>query len=339
MKKFVPFVSLSIIFGVLIAWGEGVLPLLDFKSFNMVDFAFISLLFSLLVVLLLVVFSGNFINALFSIIFYTGAYLGTKFYFGYQISLEVYVYSAILLVSGLLSGILLYTGRHILKVYSTRGKLRIKKDIAIPIIFFLVSILFSAFVVLAEQRAMYPMLLKYFYSYLYLLVGLSIIIAVLSFNEVSGFLIGFFALPIYFLMNRAIANDFNLSFLVYNEKNFLILVSIYSLLLAISTLIMGYSGRVFINGIKISRMVRYTVRDQKNLLPVKKVDKKAIKTSKAGKNIVSQGNSTDVKKNSDGAPGVDTGNGANSKKNESEETMQLNKNVSKDGDNKNNIID
>ncbi len=256
MRKFVPFVALSIIFGVLISWGEGVLPLLNWGHFNAISFTFLSLLLSLLVVLLLVTFSGNFINALFSLVCYIIAYLGTKLYFGYPINLEVYVLSGILLVSGILASLLLYIGRHLLN-RSSNKKWRIKKDIAMPVIFFLVSILFSAFVVLAEQRAMYPVLLNYFYSYLYFLVGVTLIIAVLSFSEVSGFLIGFFSIPIYFLMNRMIANNFDVLFLIYNEKNFFILVGLYSLLFAISTLIMGHTGKVFTNGIAISRMVRF----------------------------------------------------------------------------------
>jgi len=298
MRKFIPFVSLSVIFGVLISWGEGMLPLLNYKSFNIVDFAFLSLLLSLLVMLLLVIFSGNFVNALFSIIFYVGAYLGTKFYFGYPINLKVYVYSGILLVSGLLTGFLLYTGKHFLRSLS-QGKPRIRKDVAMPTIFFLISILFSAFVVLAEQNAMYSILLNYFYSYLYFLVSLTLIIAVFSFNEISGFLIGLFSIPIYFLMNRMIANDFNISFLLYNEKNFLALVSTYALLFAISTLIIGYAGRVFINGVMINRIVRSSAQISKESVSVKNSDKDSEKSSKGNlnKNVFTEKSSAAAKDN------------------------------------------
>ena len=329
MKKFIPFVSLSIIFGVLISWGEGVLPLLNYKSFNMVDFAFLSLLLSLLVILFLVIFSGNFVNALFSLIFYIGAYLGTKFYFGYPINLEVYVYSGILLIFGLLVGFLLYTGKYFSRSL-LQEKHHIKKDIAMPIIFFLVSILFSAFVVLAEQRAMYPLLLNYFYSYLYFLVSLTLIIAVLSFNEISGFLIGLFSIPIYFLMNRMIANNFDIAFLMHNEKNFLILVVAYALLFAVSTLIMGYTGRVFINGVMIKRAMRSTGQIHKKDTSVENSDEDSKKNSKDtfNKNILAEKNLAPAKDNGNEV-NAEIGNVEN-KKNKAKEMGQVSDKSSKD---------
>ena len=298
MKKFISFASLSIIFGVLISWGEGMLSLLNYKSFNIIDFAFLSLLLSLLVMLLLIVFSGNFVNALFSLTFYVGTYLGTKLCFGYPVNLEVYTYSAILIISGLLTGMLIYTGNHLLR--SFQGKLYVKKDIAIPIIFFLVSILFSAFVVLAEQKAMYPVLLRYFYSYVYFLVSLSLVIAIFSVSEIAGFLMGLFSMPIYFLMNRMIINNFDISFLIYNEKSFLILVSIYSLLFAVSTLIMGYAGKVFVSGIVANRMVQVTNQTSKESFLVNKANKSAEKSSKntSNRNVFGKENSANAQKGS-----------------------------------------
>jgi hypothetical protein len=262
MKRLVPIAGLSIVFGLIISWGEGIAPLLNFGSFNMIDIKLVSLLISLMLVLILVVVSDSFVTAFLSAVLYVVSFIGVKLYFRTLIGLRIYTYVGIIFVSALAGSILLFYGKHLLKNIGDK-KLSVKKDLAMPVIFFLLSILFAAFIVLSEQKVMYPAILNYFYSYLYFLVAVMLGLSILSFNEVSGFLIGFFSIPIYFLMNRLIMNNFNFTFLIKNEYEFFVVVAFYSILFAFSTALIAHDSKVFLNGVIARNSYRIEMRVSK----------------------------------------------------------------------------
>ncbi len=247
MKRFVPVISIGIILGVLVSFGEGVIPSLNLYDFNAINFNFLVLILSILITLLLVLFSDNLIAAILSVLLYAAFFLLFKVYARITLSYELYVRIGLTLLSGILSALLIFPGRHMIKRYKTKG-IKFKRNIAFPVIFFLASILVSMAIVLFEQKDLYSFIPRYFYSYLYFSIFLSSLVAFLSVNEISGFLIGFCSIPIYFLMTRLIANNFNFSMLFNLERGFLMIIATYSLIFGLSTLLMGHSSAVLLKG-------------------------------------------------------------------------------------------
>ncbi len=254
MKRLASVASISIILGILVSWLERAVPLFNLGAFNAVDITFAFFLLSLFVVLLVSSFSGNMLNALLSVVLYIVSYAGVCFYLGVNFDFPLLVRLGIILVSGIWLSLFLYRGKAVISKYP-KG-IKVRRDIAFPLIFFFASILFALSVSLMEENVILFDITKIFYGYVYFLVAVLLLFAFLSFNEVVGFLIGLVSLPVYFLSMRLIRSNFDFKFLIANEREFLIIVGLYSLLFAFATALMGRSGRVFSKGVAISLKVR-----------------------------------------------------------------------------------
>jgi len=247
MKRFIPVISIGIILGVLVSFGEGVISSLNLYDFNAINFNFLVLILSILITLFLVLFSDNLITAILSVFLYAVFFLLFKVYARITLSYELYVRIGLTLFSGILSALLIFPGKYMIKKYKAKG-MKFRRNIAFPVIFFLASILVSMAIVLFEQKDLYGFIPLYFYSYLYFLIFLSSLAAFLSVNEISGFLIGFCSIPIYFLMTRLIGNNFDFSMIFNLERVFLMIIAAYSIIFGLSTLLMGHSSAVLLKG-------------------------------------------------------------------------------------------
>ncbi len=252
MKRVIPIVSLSIIFGVTVSFMEGVSPSFNLNTFNIINFKLLPMLLSIFIVLLLILFSQNIFTAILSLFVYAFSFMAFMLYVKIPFGYEFYVRMSIIVFIGIFSAIVLFLGRGMRLQNRTPG-LKAKRDIAFPIIFFLASILISMAIVLFEQRNFYSFIPTFFYSYLYFLIAISAIASFFSFNEVSGFLIGSFSVLIYFLMNRLIINSFNIYFLLNAERSFALVVLIYAVLFGIGTSILAHSSALLLNGIALRR--------------------------------------------------------------------------------------
>ncbi len=252
MKRAIPIVSLSIIFGVTVSFMEGVSPSFNLNTFNIINFKLLSMLLSIFIVLLLILFSKNIFTAILSFFVYAFSFMAFMLYAKIPFGHEFYVRMSIIVFIGMFSAIVLFLGRDTRLQNKTPG-LKVKRDIAFPIIFFLASILISMAILLFEQKNLYNFIPTFFYSYLYFLIAISAIVSFFSFNEISGFLIGSFSVLIYFLMNRLIINSFNIYFLLNAERSFALVVLIYVVLFGICTSILAHSSALLLNGIALRR--------------------------------------------------------------------------------------
>ncbi len=251
MKRAIPAISFAIIFGILIGWAEMALPLFDLGKYNIIDIGFAFFLLSLLVVLVLVIFSGNIVTAVLSTAVFVLSYLGVRFYLGANISFPVIVRLSTISVAALWCAVFYYWGNSLVLRYKSKTKIR--SDLAFPLIFVFASLLFALSVTLMEQNVIAFNVLNIFYGYLYFLVSVLLLFAFLSFNEIAGFLIGLLSIPVYFLAMRLISNNFDFAFLIANEREFLIVVFSYSVLFALSASLVGKSGSIFLKGVRYRR--------------------------------------------------------------------------------------
>jgi hypothetical protein len=246
MKRVIPISGISIVLGLLFGWLEEVLSSSNLGNFNFISAHLTFFLIALLALLILIYFSGNLFTSILSIVILVCSICAVTIYLGVGMNYELYVCFIIISTSGFITALLRYLGKKMgEKVKSNRKE---KIDIAFPLIFLFVSILFAAIVVLIEQNLVLFHISKIFYSYLYFLIVCSLVFSFLSFNEISGLLIGFFSISIYFLMMRLIGNNFDFRFLFSSDRNFVIAVGIYSVLFAFSTMLTAGSGRTFVKG-------------------------------------------------------------------------------------------
>ncbi len=268
MRKFISSLSLSIIFGLLVSWLERVIPLFNLGAFNSLNVSLASFLISLLIVLLIVSFSGNILSSVFSVFLFVGSYIGICFYLGVNVNFSLIVRLGIILISGIWVSLFLYSGRAI--ILKTKDKVKTGQDIAFSLIFFFASLLFALAVTLMESNVIMFDITKIFYGYLYFLVAVLLLFAFLSFNEIAGFFIGLVSLPVYFLSMRLVKSNFDFKFLFYNEREFLIIVFAYSLIFAFSAALVARSGRIFIKGIRILAKRKSASKEKTNVQRMEK---------------------------------------------------------------------
>jgi len=145
-----------------------------------------------------------------------------------------------------------YIERHTREVSKVRGKARI--DLAFPIIFFLFALLISSITVVIEGNAILE--LPLFLNFLTVVVVLASLLTIFSFNEISGFFIGFFSISIYFLLSRFVNNGFDVQNIMVFEKVFFSVVLLYSVVFGLFTLLLGRSSRIFLFSILCKRAIQ-----------------------------------------------------------------------------------
>ncbi len=262
MRKKISLVSLSIIFGVLVGWGEEVIPRFNLNQWNIVNIPFATILISLFIVLLLVSISNNFGIDILIIFLYSLSYIGIKlflrFYTVYSaLTIQRIVFFIILAFFSIISAIFLSIGRN----FILRNKQKISKlhkrggiGLAFPVIFFLFVLLVASIITVSESNVL--IVLPYYLTYLELLIVLSFLLAIFSFNEISGFLIGFSSICIYFLLGKLIETNFNFSSILTTDRYFVIVVLSYAVIFGLSTLLIAMSSRIFVNSMIYKGLIK-----------------------------------------------------------------------------------
>lgn len=262
MKKGISLIGLSIIFGILFGWGEEAIPFLNLGEWNIVDIPFAAFLLSLFLVLLFISLSKNFIVGTTAAVLYAASFLGIKLFLRFHTAYSLFsqdriVFLAILLFFSVVSIVFLsvgrdYIARHVKEVSNVKGKARI--DLAFPIIFFLFALLISSITVVLEGNAI--IMLPPFLNFLTVVVILASLLTIFSFNEISGFFIGFFSISIYFLLSRFVNNGFDVQSIMVFEKVFFSVVLLYSAVFGLFTLLLGRSSRIFLFSILCKRAIQ-----------------------------------------------------------------------------------
>lgn len=262
MKKGISLIGLSIIFGTLLGWGEEAIPFLNLGEWNIVDIPFAAFLLSLFLVLLFISLSKNFIVGTTAAVLYAASFLGIKLFLRFHTAYSLFsqdriVFLAILLFFSVVSIVFLsvgrdYIARHVKEVSNVKGKARI--DLAFPIIFFLFAFLISSITVVLEGNAI--IMLPPFLNFLTVVVILASLLTIFSFNEISGFFIGFFSISIYFLLSRFVNNGFDVQSIMVFEKVFFSVVLLYSAVFGLFTLLLGRSSRIFLFSILCKRAIQ-----------------------------------------------------------------------------------
>ena len=309
MKKEIPLIGLSIIFGILVGWSEEVIPHLDLNQWNIVNIPFATILFSLFVVLLLISISDNFGIDILIIFLYTLSYIGIKlflhFYTIYSILTDQRVALLMILVFfSIVSAIFLSIGRN----FVLRNKQNILQlhrrggvGLAFPIIFFLFALLTASIITVSESNVL--VVLPHYLTYLELLIVLSLLLAIFSFNEISGFLIGFSSICIYFLLGKLIEVNFDFSSIFATDKYFLAVVLLYAVVFGLSTLLIAMSSRIFANSMIYGRLVKNELIPAAKKPIINKKEKEPTKTfSKPKAKII------EVEKSSNKSSSISKGN-------------------------------
>lgn len=262
MKKGISLIGFSIIFGTLLGWGEEAIPLLNLGEWNIIDISFAVLLLSLFLVLLFISLSKNFIVGITVAVLYVASFLGIKLFLRFHTTYSLFsqdriIFLAILLFFSVVSTVFLsvgrdYIARHTREVSKVRGKARI--DLAFPIIFFLFALLISSITVVLEGNAILK--LPPFLNFLTVVVILASLLTIFSFNEISGFFIGFFSISIYFLLSKLVNSGFDVQSIMVFEKVFFSIVLLYSAVFGLFALLLGRSSRIFLFSILCKRAIQ-----------------------------------------------------------------------------------
>ncbi len=262
MKKGISLIGLSIIFGILLGWGEEAIPLLNLSEWSIIDISFAALLLSLFLVLLFISLSKNFIVGITATVLYAVSFLGIKLFLRFHTAYSLFsqdriIFLGILLFFSVVSIVLLsvgrdYIARHAKEVSNVKRKARI--DLAFPVIFFLFALLISSITVVLEGNAILE--LPSPLNFLIVVIILSSLLAIFSFNEISGFFIGFFSVFIYFLLSRLVNNGFDVQSIMVFEKVFFSVVLLYSAVFGLFTLLLGRSSRIFLFSILCKRAIQ-----------------------------------------------------------------------------------
>ncbi|MEA3312989.1 MAG: hypothetical protein U9Q18_01260 [Caldisericota bacterium] len=262
MKKGISLIGFSIIFGTLLGWGEEAIPLLNLGEWNIIDIPFAALLFSLFLVLLFISLSKNFIVGITTTVLYVASFLGIKLFLRFHTAYSLFsqdriIFLVILLFFSVVSIVFLSVGRdyierHAKEISGVTGKARI--DLAFPVIFFLFALLISSMTVVLEGNAILE--LPLFLNFLTVVVILASLLTIFSFNEISGFFIGFFSISIYFLLSRFVNNGFDVQNIMVFERVFFSIVLLYSTVFGLFTLLLGRSSRIFLFSILCKRAIQ-----------------------------------------------------------------------------------
>jgi len=257
-SKPVAIISLSFIFGMIFGWLEEISLSLYIPIINIINFYILTFLISLLVLLILISISDNFILCVLSIVAYFAPYILVKVILIHQsfasiFSLDRIASLSVILIFSLIEAIFIsyfrvFQNRHRDKIDS----IKLRKDFAFPIIILLLSIVFSSIFVLLDRNISF---LKLPFNNIYVFLFAILLFSAFSMNEISGFFIGFFSLSIYFLLLGLISIDFNLAKVSQDSRIIYTIELFYSILFAISSFLISRSSRLFIKGILSVRKI------------------------------------------------------------------------------------
>lgn len=257
-NKRVIIISLSLILGMIFGWLEEISLSLYIPIINIINFYILTFLISLLVLLILISISDNFILCVLSIVAYFAPYILVKVILIHQsfasiFSLDRIASLSVILIFSLIEAIFIsyfrvFQNRHRDKIDS----IKLRKDFAFPIIILLLSIVFSSIFVLLDRNISF---LKLPFNNIHVFLFAILLFSAFSMNEISGFFIGFFSLSIYFLLLGLISIDFNLAKVSQDSRIIYTIELFYSILFAISSFLISRSSRLFIKGILSVRKI------------------------------------------------------------------------------------
>jgi len=257
-SKPVAIISLSFIFGMIFGWLEEISLSLYIPIINIINFYILTFLISLLVLLILISISDNFILSISSVVVYGVSYIFIKIFLLHQTISYVFTTDRIVSLSIIFFFSFVeavFTGYY--KVLKNRYRdkidsIKLRKDVAFPIIILLLSIVFSSIFVLLDRNISF---LQLPFNNIYVFLFAVLLLSLSSMNEISGFFIGFFSLSIYFLLLGLISIDFNLAKVSQDSRIIYTIELFYSTLFAISSFLISRSSRLFIKGILSVRKI------------------------------------------------------------------------------------
>jgi hypothetical protein len=257
-NKRVIIISLSLILGMIFGWLEEISLSLYIPIINIINFYILTFLISLLVLLILISISDNFILSISSVVVYGVSYIFIKIFLLHQIISYVFTTDRIVSLSiiSFFSFVeAVFTGYY--KVLKNRHRdkidsIKLRKDFAFPIVILLLSIVFSSIFVLLDRNISF---LQLPFNNIYVFLFVILLFSAFSMNEISGFFIGFFSLSIYFLLLGLISIDFNLAKVSQGSRIIYTIELFYSTLFAISCFLISRSSRLFIKGILSVRKI------------------------------------------------------------------------------------
>jgi hypothetical protein len=281
-SKPVAIISLSFIFGMIFGWLEEISLSLYIPIINIINFYILTFLISLLVLLILISISDNFILSISSVVVYGVSYIFIKIFLLHQTISYVFTTDRIVSLSiifffSFVEAVL--TGYY--KVLKNRYRdkidsIKLRKDFAFPIIILLLSIVFSSIFVLLDRNISF---LKLPFNNIYVFLFAILLFSAFSMNEISGFFIGFFSLSIYFLLLGLISIDFNLAKVSQGSRIIYTIELFYSTLFAISSFLISRSSRLFIKGILSIRKIEMPQPEtEKQITQTKTVDSEQSKS-------------------------------------------------------------
>jgi len=275
-SKPVAIISLSFIFGMIFGWLEEISLSLYIPIINIINFYILTFLISLLVLLILISISGNFILSISSVVVYGVSYIFIKIFLLHQTISYVFTTDRIVSLSIIFFFSFVeavFTGYY--KVLKNRYRdkidsIKLRKDFAFPIIILLLSIVFSSIFVLLDRNISF---LQLPFNNIYVFLFAVLLLSLSSMNEISGFFIGFFSLSIYFLLLGLISIDFNLAKVSQDSRIIYTIELFYSTLFAISSFLISRSSRLFIKGILSVRKITIPQTEiEKQIKQTKPVD-------------------------------------------------------------------
>jgi len=275
-SKPVAIISLSFIFGMIFGWLEEISLSLYIPIINIINFYILTFLISLLVLLILISISDNFILSISSVVVYGVSYIFIKIFLLHQTISYVFTTDRIVSLSIIFFFSFVeavFTGYY--KVLKNRYRdkidsIKLRKDVAFPIIILLLSIVFSSIFVLLDR---YISFLQLPFNNIYVFLFAVLLLSLSSMNEISGFFIGFFSLSIYFLLLGLISIDFNLAKVSQDSRIIYTIELFYSTLFAISSFLISRSSRLFIKGILSVRKITIPQTEiEKQIKQTKPVD-------------------------------------------------------------------
>lgn len=275
-SKPVAIISLSFIFGMIFGWLEEISLSLYIPIINIINFYILTFLISLLVLLILISISDNFILCALSIVAYFAPYILVKVILIHQsfasiFSLDRIASLSVILIFSLIEAIFISYFRVFQNRYRDKiDSIKLRKDIAFPIIILLLSIVFSSIFVLLDRNISF---LQLPFNNIYVFLFAILLFSVFSMNEISGFFIGFFSLSIYFLLLGLISIDFNIAKVSQDSRIIYTIELFYSTLFAISSFLISRSSRLFIKGVLSIRKIRISQSEiEKQIKQTKPVD-------------------------------------------------------------------
>ncbi|PIV56265.1 MAG: hypothetical protein COS15_01935 [Caldiserica bacterium CG02_land_8_20_14_3_00_36_38] len=275
-SKPVAIISLSFIFGMIFGWLEEISLSLYIPIINIINFYILTFLISLLVLLILISISDNFILSISSVVVYGVSYIFIKIFLLHQTISYVFTTDRIVSLSIIFFFSFVeavFTGYY--KVLKNRYRdkidsIKLRKDFAFPIIILLLSIVFSSIFVLLDRNISF---LQLPFNNIYVFLFAVLLLSLSSMNEISGFFIGFFSLSIYFLLLGLISIDFNLAKVSQDSRIIYTIELFYSTLFAISSFLISRSSRLFIKGILSVRKITIPQTEiEKQIKQTKPVD-------------------------------------------------------------------